>query len=74
MLAISPTTTDLAERSATPDASLPIPVFEAGARVTRRIPHDCGEQYARLGFDLINVMPPVDETDPWDWPTASPSR
>jgi hypothetical protein len=22
------------------------------------------EQYAGLGFDLINVMPPVDETDP----------
>jgi hypothetical protein len=22
------------------------------------------EQYARLGFDLIDVMPPVDETDP----------
>jgi hypothetical protein len=22
------------------------------------------EQYAGLGFDLIDVMPPVDETDP----------
>ena len=24
----------------------------------------CAKRYARLGFDLVNVVPPVDDTDP----------
>ena len=32
------------------------------------------EQYARLGFDLIDVMPPVDETDPVGFRPAAAGR